>query len=176
MKKDNALWTNANLTIDNGRDHYTLSPVSNGVYKANVLEYEGHPYNLTVESVIDTNTNQITKSDKNKTYDYYTVDYYNYKLTGDGLSYEVDSSKVYRQQIVRKGCYTSAPSDAYVPGLTFRWYSSTKWDNGDAYNEFSYSTTPINAKTTLDAQFAQPKVEVNEWNIFPHWKYDNFRL
>ena len=97
--------------------------------------------------------------------DYYTVNYFTYKLAENGINYELKSDAPYRRQIVRSGCTTHAASDAYVQGLTFRRYSTDQWNwvSGDAHSEYDYANTNINHTTNLYAQFAQPKVEVNEF-------------
>ena len=71
VNMDGAAWTNAFLTLDNGRDHYNLVHTGNGVYSADVLE--GDAYKLKAEGVIDPNMSTISVAGKTKQLDYYRL-------------------------------------------------------------------------------------------------------
>ena len=186
VKKDNATWSQASAALDNGVEHYVMNyKASEQKYEAYVLknineEGEERPYTISVEGALDTGApSTLTSTAKTAVYDYYTVEYYTYKkANANDTSYALDTSKPWRSQIVRKGCKTTAPSDAYVDGLSFRWYSRTKWSNGDAFPEFKYDENPINAKTTLYAQFAKPEVKVGEFVAAegPTFKLENLTI
>lgn len=170
VKKDGTLWSEVSATLDNGIDHYAMNYNGSAKrYEADVLvSYYGNgtemPYTLKVEGGTDTGAaTQLKTSSKSASYEFYTLSYYSYKSDGKNPASYIVDTKPYRTQIVRKGSKTSAPSDAYIEGLSFCWYSTTKWNNGDAFPEFPYDSTPITKKMDLYAQFAQPSVKVGEF-------------
>ena len=183
LKLDDANWDEATVVVDNGRDNYTMTNKGGGVYSAQVMKYlnsndQEIPYTVSIEGVIDhTNTdNKITGSNeesKKVSQEFYTVHYRSYVKSGRKYK---EKPEDYRKQLVRKNSTAEAPSDAYMEGLSFRWYSPTKWtdyDEEDDTDEVKYSIKPafdygatanvITGQTTLYAQFGIPEVLVNEY-------------
>ncbi|WP_272796021.1 FN3 associated domain-containing protein [Butyrivibrio sp. DSM 10294] len=183
LKLDDANWDEATVVVDNGRDNYTMTNKGGGVYSAQVMKYlnsndQEIPYTVSIEGVIDhTNTdNKITGSNedsKKVSQEFYTVHYKTYVKSGRKYKEKPDD---YRKQFVRKNSTAEAPSDAYMEGLSFRWYSPSRWtdyNEEDDTAEVKYSIKPafdygatanvITGQTTLYAQFGIPEVLVNEY-------------
>ena len=170
VKQDGAVKTDAEISLDNGVEHYVMEHSGSGVYTAHVLVNQDESgnersYAVAVEGVIDesADTQTVTSAGEALSFDYYSVLYYTVEKAS-ATEYTKRAAS-YRTQIVRKGSRTYAPSDAYVEGLSFSWYSATPWDQTSekVNDEFDYAGTPITAKTELYAQFGTPAVKINDY-------------
>lgn len=151
------------VTISNGVNSYSLVN-STGILSLRVRKImsgsEELPYKVVVSGVTDNLVPlTLTQTNKTVTYDYYTVDFYTYKISG--TTFVVTP---YRTQYVRKGSVPSLVSDAYVTGMTFDKWSLSTWSESedlDSIVEYDFSNV-ITGPVALYPHFAKTEVKINE--------------
>lgn len=158
--EDDAKWTSAFFSADNGVDSYTLYQTGDttGIYEAFVLKNmtsgSEKEYNLTGAGTIDevniatsaynTNLGEAVPSGtdyakdmdgtKTRALYYYSINYktYNADTSGSIVSYDDQHPQKYRTQHVRRGQKHPPVVDAYVDGLSFDFWSETPWTYTEA--------------------------------------------
>ena len=164
LRLDNSAFTlNYPVTVSNGVSSYSLTN-STGTLSLRVRQIMSNnqelPYSVVVSGVTDNlSPLTFTKENKTVTYNYYTVKFYTYNLSGTNYN-----SAVYRTQYVRQNSTPSLVSDPYVVGMTFDKWSLTTWsinENLDNITEYNFSNA-ITAKTNIYPHFAKTEVKINE--------------
>ena len=151
------------VTVSNGATSYSLTNAT-GTLSLRVRQImsgnQELPYKVIVTGMTDSLAPlTITKTNKSITYNYRTVKFYTYTLSGTNYS-----AKVYRTQYVRQGGVPSLVSDPYVTGMTFDKWSLTTWSQNedlDSITEYNFST-PITAAKNIYPHFAKTEVKIND--------------
>ena len=165
VKKDNAAWKDAALTLTNGDYSYTLFSDAYGVCQPGLIYTTGaeKAYTYSVGGTVDSSASTVTSSgSKTVALDYYTVKYFTYYNKGseEAPSYAVNTTP-YREQIVKKSQQAAQVAAPYVAGLSFNCFGTAGWTLGEA------SVTPYNfasgvtSALSLYAHFEKPTVKFN---------------
>ena len=133
--EDNAPRTNAEVIADNNVDSFVLTHAGNGVYTGRVLKNYNNSgeriYTYKVTGTIDQSLseNLLSYATKSAIAYFYSVKYYSYRegTPDQELIQYVTSSAVYVTQHVREGSNASIPSDPYLGGLSFAFWSEEGW-------------------------------------------------
>ena len=167
INEDDAVRTDAELTIDNGVEVYSL-PYNSATqtYTRNVLQNvedgEERAYTLAVRGTIDDEeSTKLLDSNKNVTLNYYSITYWSYYKEQD-MTYQKQYD-YFEKQHVRVGSIAVPIEDAIMESMSFNGWSEDEWTLGeDRYgvNEFDYSA-PVMRKYDLYAHFETPEVAIN---------------
>ena len=162
LKLDSGAFTEpVPVTVSNAYNSYSLRN-STGTLALRVRKILNGttevPYTVAVSGTTD-NIAPLTMSQTNKSisYQYYTVKFYTYNLSGSNYS-----AAVYRTQYVRSGSKAALVADPQVSGMTFDKWSTTTWninENLDSITEYSFPA--INAAVNIYPHFAKTEVKIN---------------
>ena len=134
------------------------------ILKRTDISGEEMSYELTIGSVVDTNTNLVSSIDKNKDFDLEEIRYHNSSNTSPtGEGTELD--EIMKRQYVRKnGLIPKYNGGAARNSYTFGFWSQKKWspkENVSSCPEYDYST-PVTADMDLYAVYLEPDVKIGD--------------
>ena len=162
LKLDNGAFTESvPVTVSNANNSYSLRN-STGTISLRARKIMNGttevPYTVAVSGTTD-NLAPLTISQTNKsvTYQYYTVKFYKYNLSGSNYS-----ASVYRTQYVRSGSKAALVADPQVSGMTFDKWSTATWninENLDSITEYNFPA--ISTAVNLYPHFAKTEVKIH---------------